>query len=243
MAKKRKKTPRTRNLVLGYIERISSQVFSDFPKELTNLAGKQHGVYALYKGDRLYYVGLATNLRNRIRGHLRGPHRGKWDRFSLYLVRKAGHIRELESLILKIADPTGNKMMGRLPRAHNLRRKLDASVKKAQDEKRKRLFEVKGVRGKKAPKSGRRQRKVAARGEPPLGPYVSKGFTLRGTYKGKVYRAHVRAGTGKVNYDGVLYNSPSLAGQAVKGRACNGWKFWRYRNDKGGWVQLDELRK
>ena len=48
----------SRELVLGYLERISSRAFSDFPDELTDLAGNQHGVYALYKGDRLYYVGL-----------------------------------------------------------------------------------------------------------------------------------------------------------------------------------------
>lgn len=132
MAKARKKQRKSRPLVLGYLERISSKVFSGFPGELTGLVGRQHGVYALYKGDRLYYVGLATNLRGRIKGHLKDKHKGKWDKFSLYLVRAADHIRELESLILRVADPRGNVTQGRLRRAENLHASLVEKVKRTQ---------------------------------------------------------------------------------------------------------------
>jgi hypothetical protein len=41
---------KSRPLVIGYLERVSSKIFSGFPRELTDLAGSQHGVYALYKG-------------------------------------------------------------------------------------------------------------------------------------------------------------------------------------------------
>ena len=94
-------------LVLGFLERISSRAFEEFPRQITELIGKQHGIYALYKGDHLYYVGLATDLRKRIKHHRQDRHAGKWDRFSLYLVHKVDHIKELESLLLRIADPKG----------------------------------------------------------------------------------------------------------------------------------------
>ena len=121
MDRKKRVKRRSRELVLGYLEKVSSQVFRDYSKELTELAGKRHGVYALYKGPRLYYVGLATNLRNRVQHHLQDRHSGKWDKFSLYLVRKADHIKELEALILRISDPAGNSMKGRLRHAENMK--------------------------------------------------------------------------------------------------------------------------
>ncbi|MBT3192989.1 MAG: GIY-YIG nuclease family protein [Verrucomicrobia bacterium] len=114
-----KRERKSNPLVLGYLEKISSKAFADYPKQITDLIGKKHGIYALYKNDRLYYVGLATNLKRRIKQHRIDKHAGKWNRFSLYLVRKQEHIKELESLILRIADPTGNATSGRLPGADN----------------------------------------------------------------------------------------------------------------------------
>jgi excinuclease UvrABC nuclease subunit len=92
MAKKAGRESSRKPLVIGYVERVSREVFSDFAAQLTALVGRQHGVYALYKGDQLYYVGLANNLRGRIKRHLSDRHTEKWDRFSLYLVREAAHI-------------------------------------------------------------------------------------------------------------------------------------------------------
>ena len=61
-------------------------------------------------------------------------------------------------------------------------------------------------------------------------------------YKGKSYSAWVRK-SGTINYNGTIYTSPTLAGNAVKGSKCNGWWFWKYKNNKGEWVVLDELRR
>lgn len=127
-----KKIYKSRSLVLGFLERISSKLFEDFPAQLTQLIGSQHGVYALYKGHHLYYVGLATNLRGRIKHHLQDRHAGAWDAFSLYLVRKADHIKELESLLLRIADPKGNKTRGRLKHADNLKKSLQKMIENVQ---------------------------------------------------------------------------------------------------------------
>ncbi len=241
MTVKKKKTRRSRQLVLGHLERISSKVFSDFPKQLTDLVSKQHGVYALYKGNRLYYVGLASNLRNRIRHHLRDRHAGKWDKFSLYLVRKADHIKELESLILRIADPTGNAIRGGLARAENLRFELQAKIKAAQE---KQLFSLLGAkkRIKLKQRRSRPQRKVKMASKPALAPYVKRRFKIRARDRGKLFEARVRS-NGTINFNGNLFNSPSGAGKAATGRLKNGWWFWHFKNKKGEWVRLRELRR
>ena len=233
-------------LILGHLERVSSKAFSDFQTELTNLVGKRHGVYALYKGEKLYYVGLATNLRRRIKHHLADKHAGKWDRFSLYLIRKAHDIQELESLILRIADPKGNAHRGGLPDAADLKSDLDAKIKAAQEKQRKDLLGPKtGTR--KTPLRRKPVRHVMPQTRkekvPPLAPFVNKRFEIRLTYKGTTHKAHVRK-NGTINLNGVIYNSPSVAGaHAVGRRALNGWTTWKYRNSSGEWVYIDELRK
>ena len=241
MAAKKKPAPKSRQLVLGYLERISSKVFSDFPKQLTDLVEKHHGVYALYKGNRLYYVGLAGNLRNRIRHHLRDKHAGKWDKFSLYLVRKADHIKELESLILRIADPTGNATKGRLAHAENLRSELQSQIKKAQE---KQLMGLLGSKVKTKPKPIKKKiaKQKKLKRQPTLQPYIKDAFKIRAIHRGKTYKARVRK-NGIIYYDGILYNSPSMAGKAAIGRSVDGWYLWKYKNKKGDWVRLNELRK
>ena len=67
-------------------------------------------------------------------------------------------------------------------------------------------------------------------------------IALKATYKGKEYRATLRK-DGKIGYNGKIYESPSGAGKAVIKKTCNGWAFWRYKNEKGEWVRLKEIRK
>ncbi len=84
MAKK-KAGRRRGGLVLGHLERISSAAFDKYNQVITELVGGKNGIYALYRNNQLYYVGLATNLRQRINQHLKDRHAGKWNYFSLYL--------------------------------------------------------------------------------------------------------------------------------------------------------------
>jgi len=241
MGKAVSKKRKSRTLVLGYLEKISSKIFSDFPKQLTDLVGRQHGVYALYKGNRLYYVGLATNLRSRIKQHLRDKHAGKWDKFSLYLVRKADHIKELETLIMRVANPAGNVGRGRLPKADNLKSQLEANIKAEQIKQLKRLLG--GRLPRKITKISKPQKKQKPSSSgPTLASYIKSGFPIKGKYKGKIFKAVVNR-SGSIRFDGKLYNSPSMAGIAARKRNTNGWTFWHYRNTKGEWVKLDELRK
>lgn len=234
-----------RALVLGFLENISSKIFSDYPQQLTDLVGKKHGIYALYKGNRLYYVGLATNLRGRIKQHLKDKHTGKWDKFSIYLIKEAQHIKELETLIMRVADPAGNTVKGKLPKAENLKSNLEHTIKSFQDKKREDILGRKVIKKTPTKNIFKKAKTKTKKGEPVLAPYIkkfNKSFKIRGTYKGATYRAIVNK-SGTVRYNGVAYNSPSTAGVAARKYATNGWKFWHFKNRKGEWVKLDALRK
>lgn len=58
---------------------------------------------------------------------------------------------------------------------------------------------------------------------------VVAGTKLTASYKKQQYICTVEAGEeGKLafKYDGKTYSSPSSAGTAIIGTACNGWRFW-----------------
>lgn len=242
MKKKKSATRHSRPLITGYLERISSRIFSDFPKQLTNLIGRQHGVYALYKGNRLYYVGLATNLRGRIKHHLRDKHAGKWDKFSLYLIRKADHIKELEAIVMMVSNPAGNTSRSRLPQAENLKADLFQRLKTKQEQQ---LFALVGGQRRRVKSTEIRRSRSKTKSNlktPPLAKYIKKRLRLRGQYKGKLYEAVVNK-SGTIRFNGSLYNSPSSAGKAARQRSTNGWVFWKFKNDRAVWVKLDELRR
>src|SRR5438309_1515734 len=58
---------------------------------------------------------------------------------------------------------------------------------------------------------------------------LSVGTKLYARYKGQTYTAEVIEKEGKPGYrlaDGREFKSPSAAGTAITGLACNGWAFW-----------------
>ncbi len=231
-----------RPLVGGFLERISVKAFDKYHREITDLVRTQHGVYALYKHDRLYYVGLAVNLRRRIKQHLRDKHAGRWNRFSLYLVRKVDHIKEIESLLLRIANPAGNKRGGRLRKATNLERRLRRMMEQSQRAELDEIFVKRpGKQVKIKPAARPRRAKTVA------GPNASRplkgivgGKRIYGTCKGREFKAVVYR-NGRIKFDGQFYDSPSAAAVAACQRPTNGWTFWRVRKN-GELVKLSDLR-
>ena len=234
---------KARPLVGGFLERISVKAFEKYHREITELVQTQHGVYALYKNDRLYYVGLAVDLRRRIKQHLRDKHGGRWNRFSLYLVRKVDHIKEIESLLLRIADPAGNKQGGRLRKATNLERQLRRMMELRQRAELDEIFirqpraAAKSTRG---TGGGRTKTKTKRGADRPLKGIIG-GKRIYATYKGKEFKAIVYL-NGRIKFNGRFFDSPSAAGVAARQRSTNGWTFWHVRKD-GELVKLCELRK
>src|SRR4030043_614278 len=92
-------------LVCQHLENISREALEKYQNIVQRYVRRRQGVYALYRRNKLYYVGLASNLRSRLSHHLRDRHGDSWDRFSVYLTIGDSHLQELEALILRIVQP------------------------------------------------------------------------------------------------------------------------------------------
>lgn len=123
------------------------------PEELTNLLpswkkkklGRPSGIYVLYRlthdsdkkgrGRVIYYVGKARGLTGRIGQHLKDRHRGKWDQFTAYGTGRR-ESETLETLLIKLANPEGNRMKRRksFPGALDLRREIRRYYKQKGEE-------------------------------------------------------------------------------------------------------------
>jgi hypothetical protein len=226
-----------RPLVSQHLERISGTALDKFQRIIREYVRKRHGIYALYRRDRLYYVGLASNLRNRLNHHLRDRHKGKWDRFSVYLTIGDSHLKELESLVLRIVQPTGNSQTGKFTKAEDLRRSLAKRIKEYH--RREVDLLLNRTRSADEHSSGK---SLSAEDGRPLAGLVDRKYKLKSRYKGKWYSARLRR-DGRIRYRGKLYDSPSGAGHAARKRATNGWTFWTYERAPGDWVKLSELRR
>ena len=173
--------------------------------------------------------------------HLRDRHSGKWDKFSIYLVRKVDHIRELEALLLRVVDPRGNTKSGTLKGADDLKPLLKTKIRSVQAKELETL-----IGGRRKTKRTIKPRNIAttksAKPIPVLAGIASKRFEIRHVYKGTLYKAHVLK-SGMISFKGKHYSSPTAAALAIVDRpTVNGWSFWRYRNKKGEWVSLKNLR-
>jgi len=238
------------NLVCEYLERISRQALEKYQDIIRKYVRGRHGIYALYKKNKLYYVGLASNLRSRLHHHLRDRHADTWDSFSVYLTIGDQHLKELEALILRITKPKGNLQKGKFNNADDLRRFLKNDFSKAQSIEREKMFCQ--ISAKKINVEITKNEKDKHH-KPTLAPFIkNKRFHIRMRFKDKLYIAHVRR-------DGTImfaaesaeadrlqrktFYSPSLAAVAISGRAMNGWTWWTYERAPGDWVKLNELRK
>lgn len=91
-----------KSLFTDKLERVSRDIFEKFPMEIAQLIGQKHGVYALYDEDILYYVGKASDLKRRIKQHLKDKHLAQWTHFSLFLTNKDNFIGEIESILIRM---------------------------------------------------------------------------------------------------------------------------------------------
>ena len=223
-------------LVSQHLENVSREALEKYQDIIKNYVRGRQGIYALFRRKRLHYVGLASNLRNRLKQHLKDRQAQTWDRFSVYLTIKDEHMHELEALVLRIASPKGNRQTGKLVRSQDLKPEFKRAINKFHQ------MEIKSIFGQseKEPTEIVESKNEKGR-RPVLSPYVSKRFEIRLRYKGKLHKAKVRK-DGSILYKGKTYNSPSLAGRAIKRRATNGWKTWKYERAPGDWILLDTLR-
>ena len=100
-----------------------------FRQGLKDIMAGYAGVYALYRGRRLYYVGLASNLFWRLHHHTRDRHRGRWNSFSIFRIGRVRYLKDIETLLLRVAVPRGNRVTGHVHRDADLSRVLRSIAK------------------------------------------------------------------------------------------------------------------
>ncbi len=232
MKHNKRKNYSKQSLVVQKLENISKSIFRNFYKQITELIGNSHGIYALYDEDELYYVGKSTDLKERVKQHLKDRHFASWTHFSFYLVRKADHIGEIESLLIRISNPKGNRKKYRTgQRGTSLLKQLQEMIKQKQKEEFDEMF---GMELKKQPLGKAKKLKS-------LAGLVSKKTSLYRTYKGREYKALLTP-KGKIKLGGKAFLSPSAAAKSIVKREVNGWKFWYIKDVNGEWIRLSEYK-
>ena len=226
---------RNAQLVCQHLENISREALEEYQDIIRQYVRGRQGIYALFRRGKLYYVGLATNLRTRLTQHLRDRHASSWDRFSIYLTIGDQHLRELEALILRTVKPAGNKQTGKFAKSDDLRCRFRRDMKQNLNAAIDGMFEE--------PRPARRKpatKKPDSR-TPVLAKYVTAAFPIRAEQKNKRFQARVRR-DGTIRFAGKLFKTPSAAAVAACGHAQNGWDFWEFQRAPGDWVYLSSLR-
>ena len=127
MKKKKKKS--SKGLLVGaYAERISANLLEQHGDTVKWVIGKKRGVYVLSKDGKPYYIGLAKKLPSRLSTHLKDRHAHKWDHFNFYTIRSQKYVKDLESVLIRVARPKGNKQVGGFGKNKNLRKKLQKEI-------------------------------------------------------------------------------------------------------------------
>ena len=226
-------------ILIHKLEGMHKKIFERHKKIIIQHIGNKPGVYALYDGKELYYVGRASDLAKRVNYHLKDRHSALWTHFSVYLTKKAQYANDIEAVIISIADPRGNKAKPNLGKGKKLKDILRKAIKKNHQEELREL----GLGRKRANHltKGRRNKNI-----PKLKNYFKRNKPLMKTYKGKTHKA-ILLKSGKIKYRNKLYDTPSSAAQAIvhnyssRLTTVNGWRFWFIKNDENNWVELGTL--
>ena len=142
-ARQSKKKSSKGALIKGVSRRLPVELLDEpsFREGLQEITRGYSGIYLLYNRKTLYYIGLATNLYWRLLGHTKNKHRGNWDSFAIFRVGRVRYLKDIESLLLRVANPPGNAVRGHFHRDGDLTKVL----KKIQREQMRRLGRIKKV--------------------------------------------------------------------------------------------------
>jgi len=115
-AKKRKSSKGA--LIKGMTRRLPIAILENevFRRRLREIMRGYAGIYAMYKKNELYYVGLTKNLFGRLKTHrLRDRHAGKWDEFIIFRIKKVNYLKDIETLLTHLVELKGNRVKGKVP--------------------------------------------------------------------------------------------------------------------------------
>jgi hypothetical protein len=113
-------------LIKGMTKRLPSEILANplFRVGLRSVMRGYAGIYALYRGPKLYYVGLTKNLFGRVRWHLKDRHAKKWDSFVIFRIKRVNYLKDIETLLMQLVTTPGNRVKGKVPRDADINRVL-----------------------------------------------------------------------------------------------------------------------
>ena len=224
-----------KQLIIHRLENLSKGWFKNHYELITKLIGKHPGIYALYDDKELYYVGKSVDLRGRVKHHLQDRHGGMWTHFSLFLLSSDRYIDQLESLVVRIVNPRGNRCKPRGDMGNTLIKQLEAMLDKKHKQEKRELFD--------SSRSMRRSTRIRASSEKKsLKHLVTKHTPIYRTYKGREYKA-ILTGGGRIKIGNKVFTTPMAAAKTIiDRRAVNGWKFWYIKDLNGEWVKLSDYK-
>ncbi len=120
-------------LVRGFLEKKDRKGFELLLPRYREVIGDSSGIYALYNGNRLYYVGIAQNLLWRVDRHTRDKHKNRWDKVSFFVIDRHRYSKDIETVILRIANPKGNGTRGKFEKHYELQDRLNKIRREMRD--------------------------------------------------------------------------------------------------------------
>jgi hypothetical protein len=113
-------------LIKGMTKRLPHEILENplFQIGLRRIMRGYAGIYALYNGQRLYYVGLTRNLFGRIRWHLKDRHARRWDSFVIFRIKRVNYLKDIETLLTRLVSTPGNRVRGKVPKDADINRVL-----------------------------------------------------------------------------------------------------------------------
>jgi hypothetical protein len=113
-------------LIKGMTKRLPHEILENplFQIGLRRIMRGYAGIYALYKGQKIYYVGLTKNLFGRIRWHLRDRHAQRWDSFVIFRIKRVNYLKDIETLLMQLVTTPGNRVRGKVPKDADINRVL-----------------------------------------------------------------------------------------------------------------------
>ncbi|VVB57040.1 UvrABC system protein C [uncultured archaeon] len=119
---------------VGIVTEYSDLMSAAYLDDVIEYLADKPGIYALYgENEELWYVGLATNLKTRLRQHQSDRHRGRWTKFRIFVVPN-NRLDAVETILIQIACPKGNRTKGNIRGAKNItdeiRRDFIARIRK-----------------------------------------------------------------------------------------------------------------
>jgi len=131
------------SLIKEVVEHLHFESFEFLEEAINDMMKGKPGIYALYDNKKLYYVGLSINLKERVEKHTKDRHVNKWNNFSIYIINKTKFLKDIETILLRVINPPGNTVKGKIPKLKSLQKVLKKAAKQKVSEAKKEAKEAK----------------------------------------------------------------------------------------------------